>query len=273
MRTSAFLTLGVLAVGLATTGSGAEPQRRGGRFGMPQVGRNAPYDGNFRFCRIMFRNSGYGDGNGWYVDYPRADVNFTFRLSELTTTTVSKSITGDFNHIVISLTDPELYHCPFIMMTEPGGAYLDDDEAAHLRDYLLKGGFLWADDFWGEYAWNAWVAELRKALPSGEYPIADLPLSNPIFHMLYEVREMPQIPSINFWIGTGGETSERGSNSAVPHARGVHDADGRLIVLMTHNTDFGDAFERETDDRAYFNHFASAGYAFGINVLLYSMTH
>jgi hypothetical protein len=221
----------------------------------------------------MFRNSGYGDGNGWHVDYPRADINFTFRLSELTTTTVSRGVGGDFNHIVFRLTDPELYHCPFIMMTEPGGAYFDEDEAAHLRDYLVRGGFLWADDFWGEFAWDAWVTELRKALPSSAYPIADLPLSHPIFHMLYEVRAVPQIPSIGFWAYTGGQTSERGAESAVPHVRGVIDPDGRVIVLMTHNTDFGDAFEREGDDREYFNRFASAGYAFGINALLYAMTH
>ena len=220
----------------------------------------------------MFRNSGYGDGNGWSVDYPRADVNFTFRLAELTTTTVSRKAGGDFNHVVLRLTDDELYHCPFVMLTEPGGAYLDEAEAARLRDYLLKGGFLWADDFWGEIAWDAWVTELRKALPSGEFAITDLPLDHPIFHMLYNVRELPQVPSINFWLGSGGRTSER-YDSAVPHARGIAGADGRMLVLMTHNTDFGDAFERETDDTAYFNRFASEGYAFGINVFLYAMTH
>ena len=271
VRGVAFPALTVLL--LAAIGD-TEPQRREGRGGLLQQGfRNPPYDGQFRFCRIMFRSSGYGDGNGWSVDYPRADVNFTFRLSELTTTTVSRASGGDFNHVVLRLTDAELYRCPFIMLTEPGGAYFDEDEASHLRDYLLKGGFLWADDFWGEYAWNAWVGELRKALPSGVYPIADLPPDHPIFHMLYEVRELPQIPSINFWGGTGGQTSERGSDSAVPHARGVSDANGRMIVLMTHNTDFGDAFERETDNRTNFDRFASEGYAFGVNVLLYALTH
>jgi hypothetical protein len=267
-RTIALLSLTLIII----AADGAAQGRRGGRFAMPQVPANPPYDGGFQFCRIMFRNSGYGDGAGWYVDYPRADINLSYRLSELTTLPVSRSVTGDYEHILLRFTDNDLFKCPFIMMTEPGGAYIDDDEASRLRDYLLKGGFLWADDFWGEYAWNAWVAELRKALPSGQYPIRDLELDHPIFHVLYEVRELPQIPSINFWLGSGGGTSER-YDSPVPHARAITDADGRMIVLMTHNTDFGDAFERETDDREYFNRFASKGYAFGINVVVYALTH
>ncbi|HWF86262.1 MAG TPA: DUF4159 domain-containing protein [Vicinamibacterales bacterium] len=87
------------------------------------------------------------------------------------------------------------------------------------------------------------------------------------------VTRVPQIPSIDFWLGTGGRTSERGAASAVPHVRAVFDAKGHMMVLMTHNTDFGDAFERETDDRRYFDTFAGPGYAFGVNVLLYAMSH
>ena len=91
--------------------------------------------------------------------------------------------------------------------------------------------------------------------------------------MLYDVREIPQIPSINFWCGTGGGTSERGRDSAEPHVRAILDRTGHMMVVMTHNTDFGDAFEREGDSREYFEQFAGAGYAFGVNALLYSMTH
>ena len=126
--------------------------------------------------------------------------------------------------------------------------FLDDDEAANLRDYLLKGGFLWADDFWGEYAWDVFESQMRKALPSGEYPIVDLPLDHPIFHALMTVTRIPQIPSINFWGGPGGRTSERGADSATPHARAILDDHGRVMVFITHNTDFGDAFEREGDN-------------------------
>src|SRR5215475_1831580 len=205
------------------------------------------FDGRFHFCRIVFRNSLEGDGGGWSVDYPRADINLSIRLSELTKTNVSKAASGEPNHLLVRLTDNELFDCPFVMMTEPGGAGFDEQEAAKLRLYLEKGGFLWADDFWGEYAWNVWVSQLRKALPASEYPIFDLPLDHPLLHTQFEVKKIPQIPSINFFFGTH-QTSERGADSAVPHARAIADKNGRVMVLMTHNTDFGDAFEREGDD-------------------------
>jgi hypothetical protein len=268
-------TIAVVLIAVTLAAAIASAQRRGGRFGFsPQIQPIPKYDGAFQFCRIAFRNASNGDGAGWYVDYPRADNNLTFRLSELTTTTVSQDPAGDYNHAVLTLADgASLSRCPFTMLTEPGGAYFDDAEAATLRAYLERGGFLWADDFWGEYAWAHWENELRKALPSGQYTIRDVPLDHPIFHMLYDVREVPQIPSINFWAGTGGRTSERGQDSAVVHARGAFDADDHLLVFMTHNTDFGDAFEREGDMREYFQEFASKGYAVGINVILYGMTH
>jgi hypothetical protein len=245
---------------------------RRGRFAF-RVPDNPPYDGAFQFCRVMFRQNPNGDGGGWSVDYPRADVNLTYRLSELTTTLVSKDTQGNFNHVLLRLTDTELYKCPFIMMTEVGAVLFDDEEAAHLRDYLLKGGFLWADDFWGEYAWHVWEGEIRKVLPAGEYPFVDIPLGHPFFHMLYQVNAVPQIPSIGSWFALNGGTSERGADSAVPHARAIFDDHRNLMVLATHNTDFGDAFEREGDNRAYFDRFAGVGYAFGINALLYAMTH
>jgi hypothetical protein len=256
--------------------SGADAQfQRGGRFGRGVFNITNPnYDGAFMFCRIMFQNASNGDGGGWSVDWPRADENLSFRFSELTRTSVSRSPTGDWNHVVIRLTDVDrLSQCPFIMMTEPGGTYFSQEEADSLRTYLQKGGFLWADDFWGDYAFDHWMNELRKALPSAEYPETDVPLEHPLFHVLYDVKEIPQIPSINFWYGTGGGTSERGSMSATPHVRAVSDREGRILVIMTHNTDFGDAFEREGDNRQYFETFAGAGYAFGVNALLYSLTH
>ena len=269
MKRAAAIILVVLAAATVVSA-----QRRGRFFGGPSIPTNPKYDGSFQFCRIYFRNASNGDGAGWSVDWPRADENLTFRLSELTSTLVSQAPGGNYNHVVTNLTDAlTLSHCPFTMLTEPGGAYFDPNEAAGLRAYLEHGGFLWADDFWGEYAWDHWENELRKALPSGEFTIQDLSMDHPIFHVLYDVKELPQIPSINFWAGTGGATSERGRDSAVPHARAAFDANGHMLVFMTHNTDFGDAFEREGDMREYFQEFASKGYAVGVNVILYAMTH
>ena len=266
----------ILVAATLASGADAQFQRRGGgqfRRG-PQVPPNPTYDGAWMFCRIMFRNAPDGDGAGWSVDWPRADENLSFRFSELTRTSVSRSPAGEFNHVVIPLTDAAtLSHCPFIMMTEPGGTYFDEAEAAALRTYLQKGGFLWADDFWGDYAFEHWMNELRKALPSSDYPLMDVPLDHQLFHVLYDVKEIPQIPSIGFWYGSRGGTSERGRDSATAHVRAVSDREGRILVVMTHNTDFGDAFEREGESREYFERFAGAGYAFGIDTLLYAMTH
>jgi hypothetical protein len=267
---------GLLLAVLLATMAGAQGRRRGfgGFYGpAPKMATPQDFDGNFLFCRVLFRNAPDGDGDGWGVDYPRADLNLTFRLSELTTTTVSREAEEGYKHVVVRLTSPLLYHCPFVMMTEPGGAFFDEAEAAQLHDFLLKGGFLWVDDFWGDFAFNHWAGEIAKALPPERYPIVDVPLEHTLFHTLYDIHRIPQIPSINFW-ARSGQTSERGRDSAVPHVRAVLDEEGgRIMVLMTHNTDFGDAFEREGDDHAYFLQFAPEGYAFGVNTIIYSMTH
>jgi hypothetical protein len=116
------------------------------------------------------------------------------------------------------------------------------------------------------------VGQLRKALPAAEFPIFDLPLDHPLLHTQFEVKKVAQIPSINFFFGSR-RTSERGADSATPHARGIADKKGRMIVLMTHNTDFGDSWEREGDDATYFVNFGPDGYAFGIDAVLYALTH
>jgi hypothetical protein len=220
---------------------------------------------------VAFRQAANGDGGNWSVDYPRADENLSTRLSELTKTPISRNLGGEPNHVLVRLTDPELFQCPFIMMTEVGSMYVDEAEAAALRDYLLKGGFLWADDFWGTYAWEFFEDQFRKVLPSGAFPIFDVPLDHPLFHTVLNVKKVPQIPSIN-WINTG-TTSERGVDSATPHVRAINDEHGRMMVLITHNTDFGDSWEREGDNHEYFLRFSVDGYAFGINTLVYAMTH
>jgi len=271
------VAVAVLLIAVATAAVSA--QRRGGRGGRGRFFEpvRAPtpetFQGSFNFCRIMFSYANDGDGGNWSVDYPRADVNLSIRLSELTKTRVATEASGEPDHIVIALTDPALFECPFIMMTEVGSAYISPEEAVKLREYLQKGGFLWADDFWGSYAWEHWVHELNKVLPPSEYKVFELPKDHPLFRQQFQISKVAQIASINFWMGSGGGTSERYEDSAVPHAMGVADSKGRLMVLMTHNTDYGDAFEREGDDPNYFYNFSVDGYAFGINVLLYALSH
>ena len=174
---------------------------------------------------------------------------------------------------MVRLTDEALYQCPFTIASDVGTVGLERPEAEQLRDYLLKGGFLWADDFWGTYAWQWWEAQVRRVLPAAEYPFVELPRDHPLFHSQFQVQRTPQIASINFWAGSGGNTSERGADSAEVHTRAILDDKGRIMVLSTHNTDLGDSFEREGDDPEYFRTMSVPGYSFGINVLVYAMTH
>ena|SRR5437773_289751 len=102
---------------------------------------------------------------------------------------------------------------PVVIMAEVGSLFLDSRETERLRAYLQKGGVLWVDDFWGEYAWRVFETEIQKVFPAGEYPIVDIPTSHEIFHTLYDVNGLTQIPSINFWYGSGFQTSERGATA------------------------------------------------------------
>jgi len=253
-----------------------EAQFGGGRnFRSVRVAQPEDIDGRFQFCRAAFANDNFGrgdsDGN-WSVDYPRADLNLSIRLAELTKTSVSL-LDGEPNYLTVRFTDPALFGCPFIMMTEVGSISISEREAEALRQYLLKGGFVWADDFWGDYSWEWWEAQLRKVLPAAEYPIVDLEPTHPLYSAQFVIAQTPQISNIGTWMQTGGGTSERGAESDVVHTRAILDKHGHIMVLMTHNTDLGDSFEREADDPQYFLQMSVPGYAFGVNTLLYALTH
>src|SRR5215218_8267230 len=118
----------IVALGLCV---GVEAQRRGRGFNVSiRTPTATSFDGRFNFCRVMFSAGSDGDGSGWWVDYPRADTNLSIRLSELTKTSISTEPSGDPNHLVVRLTDPALFQCPFVMMTEVGAAYFSPEEAA-----------------------------------------------------------------------------------------------------------------------------------------------
>jgi hypothetical protein len=160
-----------------------------------------------------------------------------------------------------------------LFIEDTGGAQLTDEEVLGLRQYLLKGGFLWSDDSWGSENWDGWIRQLSRVLPPGEFPIIDIPPTHQIFHTLYDVKAIPQVPSMNFWYRSGGQTAEYGSDSTRVFFKGIQDQKGHLMVVMTHNTDIADSWEREGDNREFFNLFSPRGYAVGVNIVVYALTH
>lgn len=232
-------------------------------------------DRKFAACRILYESvRREANGAGWRTDYPWGERHLMLRLSELTKTHVSMSSPTTPHSWLVRLTDDTLFDCPYLVASDVGTMGLSQPEQEGLRLYLEKGGFLWVDDFWGDAAWAQWSREIARVLPPAEFPIEDIPLTDPIFHTMFEVKKVPQITSIRFWRASGGRsTSERGPESAVPHFRGIRDAHGRLMVVMSHNTDVADSWEREGEDPEFFYQFSPDGYALGIDVLLYAMSH
>ena len=241
----------------------------------PRFATTAIRDGQFHFCRLMYASYYREDGGqGWRTDYPGADINFSIRFGELTKSAVGKDSDGEPEYFVVRASgDDALFDCPFVHMEDPGTAEFSQADIQQLRKYLLKGGFMWNDDFWGSLAWENWQREIARVLPPAQYPIVDIPPTHPMFQTLFSVKRILQVPSIQRWRGLGGGTSERFEDSAVVHTRGIFDDKGRLMVLMTHNTDLSDTWEREGEDAEYFYRFSPEGYAIAINVMLYQMTH
>ncbi len=248
----------------------------GGRFSRvrPSFATLADFDGSFVYCRGFFDSvRREPSGSGWSTDYPGADNNFSVRLAELTHVRIKLRPDKQPTHVVVPIADPMLYRCPMLFMEDVGTAEFRPEEVRSLRDYLLKGGFLWVDDFWGERAWGYWVQQVARILPPAEFPIFDIPPTHAIMQTLYDVRSVPQVPNIGFWRSSGGQTSEFGRDSDEVHFRGIQDDRGRLMVVMSHNTDIADTWEREGANQDYFDLFSPRGYALGVNVVMYAMTH
>jgi Domain of unknown function (DUF4159) len=231
-------------------------------------------DRNFTICRLQYASvRSERDGSGWKTDYPYSEINLLIRLTQLTTASVSYDAEQKRpNTWVVKLTDAKLYDCPFLIASDVGTIGIKDEETGPLREYLLKGGFLWVDDFWGSEAWNQWEQEISKVLPPGAYPIEDISAADVIMREMFNLGKVPQITNVTFWLKNNGKTSEREEDSAEVHVRAIRDEHRRVMVLMTHNTDVGDSFEREREDSEYSRLFSPAGYALGIHVLLYAMT-
>ena len=201
------------------------------RFAQP----NAPSNDLFTFCRILYESvRAERSGYGWNTDYPYSDINFMTRFSQLTSGSIRRDGDGSPEHVVVTLLDDTIFEYPFAFMSDVGTVGFSPSEVERLRDYLMRGGVLYVDDFWGEAAWEHWKREIHKVLPPNDYPIVDVPLDHVVFRTFYTIRKIPQIPSIHYWRRSGGRgTSERGFETAEPHFRGIFDDNGRLMVLMT----------------------------------------
>jgi Domain of unknown function (DUF4159) len=248
----------------------------GGRFwrSPPKWAKTENFDGAFNFCRAHFSSDRREEGGtGWDTDFPGADNNFSVRLGELTKMPIKMDAAGQPDFVVVRLTDPLMSRCMVVHFEDAGTIRMSPEEVEALRAYLLKGGFITVDDFWGSDAWAQWAAEIKRVLP--EYDIVDLPVDHPIMHTLYDVKEIEQVSSIQFWRRNNGNVSERSmwNDSPTVNVRGISDDSGRLMVLMAHNTDIPDTWEREGESQEYFERFSPNGYAIGVNVVLYAYTH
>jgi len=244
----------------------------------PRFPTATSFTGSFNFCRLMF-NSNRREKSGWGTDYPGADLNFSTRLAELTKTDVKMGRGNGEDEVpdavVVRPTDDALFQCPFILMEDAGTVIFNDVEARRLREYLLKGGFLLVSDYHGTYAKAQFDEEISRVLPPSKYPVIDLtPPGATIWNTMFHLQQLPQMASIQTWRRSRGGTIERWNDDrSGPTARGITDARGRLMVVMLHNTDIPDGWEREGEDPEYFFHFSPDAYAVGIDVVLYALTH
>ena len=228
----------------------------------------------FTFVRIKYSVDGkHGFGHTserWRIDFPDSDLNFSYRLQQIT------SLKVDPDGRVLEIGDKELFDYPFIYIVEPGRLTFTEEEVPILRRYLLNGGFLMVDDFWGEREWSNFRQELKRVFPDRE-PV-DLPLEHPIFHCVFDLKEKPQIPGVDWGIrsemtGITWETNH-GPGAEEPHYRAILDDKGRVMVMICHNTDLGDGWEREGENEYYFREFSEKkAYPLGINIVFYAMTH
>ena len=221
----------------------------------------------FTFVRIRYASSRpprWNRRGDWATDYPDSDLNFSFRLQQLTSLEVNPE------GLVLDLTDPRLFEYPFLYLIEPGNLLFREPEVGALRRYCLNGGFLMVDDFWDDDEWANFYVQIKRVFPDRE--VTEVPLEHEIFHIVYDLKEKPQIPSIH--TARNGVSYERGRNTRTPHYRAIYDDQGRIMVFICHNTDLGDGWEREGEAEWYFEEYSEKkAYPLGINIVIYALTH
>ena len=200
-------------------------------------------------------------GTSWTIDYPRGDrhiAEMVRRLTVVDARSVEQPVNLD--------DDDDVFYWPWLYAVEVGTWNLTDSQAAKLREYLLRGGFLMVDDFHGSYEWAVFLESMRRVFP--DRPIVDVSADDPIFHVLYDIEDLSQIPGAQFL--RYGQTYEFDGIEA--RWRGIYDDEGRLMVAICHNMDLGDAVEHSDTPQYPENYSARAMRAF-INYIIYAMTH
>ncbi len=267
----ALASLGVLVL------AGGVLAQRGGRGGRPR-GRPLPQrsdfptwendtnfdDDIFTFVRIRYTPHYH---RGWDADYPDADWNFSLRLQQLTSLKVNP------NPLVMELTDPALSDYPFVFLSAPMSVIYTEREAAALRRYLLNGGFMMVDDFWGTYQWDHFYQQMKRVFP--EFEPRELPLDHEIFQIVYPFESFPQSTAIHFWqMGYTYHPVPGTERDHDPRFYGIFDRNDRMMVLLCYNNDLVDGWEREGEDKEFFQRFSvRSSYPMGINIVTYAMTH
>lgn len=227
----------------------------------------------FTFARLHFTDMDYDrryrSFRSWDDDSPEADLNLIFRLHDVTSMKVRPGLT------FIDITTRDLDRYPFVYMAAAGSVIFTEDEARDLRKYLQNGGFLMADDFWGDDQWAHLREQMKRIVPGSE-PV-ELSLTNRIFHTVYDFKQEPQIPSVGAFFQTG-RSYDPGwpyfEKSSDPHYYALYDSKQRMVALLCHNNHYGDGWEHEGDDESYFDRFSEPmGYPMLINILVYTMSH
>jgi hypothetical protein len=227
----------------------------------------------FTFARLKFsleeEGQDYGGFRSWQDDSPEADLNLSFRLFQVT----SLKIRPGFN--CVDITTSQLENYPFVYMAASGRLVLANQEVTDLRHYLLNGGFLMADDFWGDEQWDHFYKQMKRVLPDRE-PV-ELTLDDRIFQNVYKFKQEPQMPSVGTFFGTG-QSFEPGwpyfNKDQGPHYYAYYDDKHRMVAIACHNNHYGDGWEHESEDERYFTRFSEPmGYPMFINIVYYAMTH
>lgn len=226
-------------------------------------------DDVFTFVRIQYDSYGpFGWWDRWDNDYPDGDWNFSYRLQQLTSFKVAP------DSKVLRLTDEELFNYPFVYMAGVQYLSFSRDEQKAFRRYLLNGGFVMMDDFWTPDAWNNIRHEMQGVFPDRK-PV-ELTLDHPIFHNVYDLKELPQVVDIKTWSDGYMYEHNHGYSGGdmKPHFWAYMDDRGKVVALLCHNNDLGDGWEREGENKEYFKRFSEKySYPFGINIITYAMTH